>query len=171
MREREIKSLNKWHRHKFQKVNGSVLMRKEAHDRLWAGFRGFKARTSTSKWFRPGEGDDIIADSRQRESKAGVTTMTQWEEAAPQTHFTRRMHGRNKPNSLVVDILVLDASSQLNPLKIGLLLFVVPGSRRTQVSPRVLCVSELQGGDWRQRYLRLSWTIKTLLVRCPHRSF
>lgn len=50
----------------------------------------------------------------------------------------------------------------------GSFLFVVPGGRRAQVSPRVLRVSELQGGDRGQGHLRLGGAIQTLLVRPPH---
>lgn len=41
---------------------------------------------------------------------------------------------------------------------------VVPGGRRTQVPPWMLCLSELQGGDWGQRYLCFGWAVQTLLV-------
>lgn len=63
-------------------------------------------------------------------------------------------------SSLVCNVLLLSA------LVLWRLagLFVVPGGRRTQVSPWVLWVPEVQGGDWGQGYLRLGGAIKTLLV-------
>lgn len=49
-----------------------------------------------------------------------------------------------------------------------LLGFVVPGGWRAQVPPRVLCVSELQGGDRGQGYLCLGGAFETLLVSLLH---
>lgn len=80
-------------------------------------------------------------------------------------------HSKAEPgSSLAVSILLLSALSCV--LKISsFFVLAVPGGWRTQVSPWVLCVPELQGGDWGQGYLRLSRAIETLLVRHLHWSF
>lgn len=48
---------------------------------------GSGSKHQRGEWFRPAEGGDIIADSRQCASKAGVTSATQWEETAGHTRL------------------------------------------------------------------------------------
>lgn len=111
-------------------------------------------------------------NSRQCERKAGVRSVTRWEESA-RTHSSVMSDARKSQTSAPPRPLLQSAHQFLTPESKrepfwGSVLFVVPGGRRAQVSPRVLRVSELQGGDWGQGHLCPGGAIQTLLVRPPH---
>lgn len=118
------------------------------------------------------KGGDIIADSRQRERSRCYHCVTAGGGPTAHTHLWWATHTRRGPKlrSRRITSLCFESSEHFED-QTFLLLFVVPGGRRTQVSPWVLCVSELQGGDWGHGYLRLSREIKTVLVRRPASAF
>lgn len=119
-------------------------------------------------WLRPVEGGDIIADSRQRESKAGVAAVSALTVGGGQraAHSSLTSTAKQQPHSQHFTSFCLESTFWRS---VRFCLWF-PGGRRTQVPPRVLCVSELQGGDWGQGYLRFSRTIQTLLVSHLHCS-
>lgn len=83
---------------------------------------GSKRERQRDEWLRPAAGGDIIADSRQCESKAGVTTVSPLAEGGGQkaTHLISDEQRTAEPNSsLAVSISLLSASSRVNVLKIS----------------------------------------------------
>lgn len=138
---------------------------------------GSKQERQRDEWLRPAEGGDLIADSRQCESKAGVTTVSPLAEGGGQKATHSTTHSSPSSNAQQNRTAALLSTYCFSLLRVGWtfedqpVLFVVPGGRRTQVSPWVLCVSELQGGDWGPGYLRLSRAVETLLVRHLYRIF
>lgn len=157
----------------FRKGNGSVIV--NGSESTWRAASRFQRvhnkDVSETKWLRPVEGGDIIADSRQRERSRCYHCVTAGGGPTAHTHLWWATHTRRGPKLRSRRITSLCFESREHFEDQPYFLFVVPGGRRTQVSPWVLCVSELQGGDWGHGYLRLSREIETLLVRRPARSF
>lgn len=124
----------------------------ESKHMIVSWFQVVESENVRDEWLRPVEVGDIIADSRQRESETGVTTRSLLtagggQKATRSTTYSSLMskaqQNRTAASPSANYFLLLRVSRHFEDQPI---LFVFPGGRRTQVSPRVLCVSELQGG-------------------------
>lgn len=140
--------------------------------RVWARGVLWLEKAGLGSW----EVDDIIADSRQAESGAAVSDCVTATKRGQHTqhhlaHNTgqyRTPHGvQHSSAGSPWRILCLDPEhhGEDQSQETNSAVSVLPGGWRTQVSPRMLCMSELQGGHRGQRHLRLGGAIQAVLVR------
>lgn len=142
-----------------REISQAVLMRVKAHDRLWDGFTGLRISRRLAEirgWWHHSR---FQTGWEWNRCYVCVTALKK-RRAARSTQQNTLLSDEHRRTGQYLTALCFESGSCFkDPL-----VWLVPGGWRTQVSPWVLCLPELQGGDWGQGYLRLSRTIETLLV-------
>lgn len=169
MRERKIKKKPWWNESvtRFQKGNGLVSFNERVSTRQTVSCFQRVQSVNRTRCLDPSR---EVTSYQIPDSVRVKQVLRLWRSGRRQhnTLNSEEQRTAEQNDSLSISTSLLSSSERFEDQPI---LSVVPGGRRTQVSPRVLRVSELQGSDWGQGYLRLSRAIETLLVRHPHRSF